>query len=229
MPRLAIIGEYNPNAETHRATDAAISHSSKAIQYPLAYDWIATDQIDDDMWRTHTGLLVAPGSPYRDFEKVLRAIRYARENGVPTLGTCGGFQHIIIEAARNIFGIKEAQHAEINPDASTPIIIKLACSLAGREMTLRLVPGSMVARIYGRTETKERYYCSFGVNPEFVEHLSSGPLRIVGSDAEGEIRVMELPNHPFFIGTLFVPQTLSTEEHPHPLFTAFLREVARER
>jgi CTP synthase (UTP-ammonia lyase) len=72
---------------------------------------------------------------------------------------------------------------------------------------------------------KERYYCNFGVNPDCIDELKQGPLKVSGSDAEGEIRVIEHPDHPFFIGTLFVPQMRSIPERPHPLVTAFLRAV----
>ena len=83
-----------------------------------------------------------------------------------------------------------------------------------------------MAAIYGATTVVERYYCNFGVHPDRVGLLRSGPLRIVGSDAEGEIRVVELPGHPFFVGTLYVPQTRSTPTTPHPLVSAFLRAVS---
>ena len=98
-------------------------------------------------------------------------------------------------------------------------------SLVGRVMELRFVPDSHVARIYGYSQAQEQYYCNFGVNPDCVTLLGRGPLRVVGSDAEGEVRVVELPGHPFFIGTLFVPQARSTPQQPHPLVTAFLRSV----
>ena len=159
-------------------------------------------------------------------DRALWAIQYAREQGIPTLGTCGGFQHIMIEYARNLLGFADAQHAEYDPYASRLFISKLACSLAGREMELLLAPNSRIAEIYGSSEAKERYYCNFAVNPEFIEAIRKGPIAITGSDAEGEVRVVEYPDHPFFIATLFVPQTLSKPNKPHPLVTAFLRAVS---
>ena len=85
----------------------------------------------------------------------------------------------------------------------------------------------MVAAHYGNTEAQEKYYCNFGINPDYVETLKDKPLRVVGSDDEGEIRVMELSDHPFFVGTLFVPQSQSTLDSPHPLVTAFIRASAQ--
>jgi len=132
---------------------------------------------------------------------------------------------MVIEYARSVLGFKDAQHAEYDPSASNLFISQLACSLTGREMQLKFVPGSQVAEIYGGLTAKEHYYCNFGVNPDSIDELKRGPLNISGSDAEGEIRVIEHPDHLFFIGTLFVPQTRSTPERPHPLVTAFLGAV----
>lgn len=137
--------------------------------------------------------------------RTLEAIRYAREARIPCLGTCGGFQHMIIEYARNVLGFRDAQHAEYDPYASELFVSRLDCSLVGREMEVKFVRGSMVSRIYGSTRANERYYCNFGVAPDRIGVIQSGDLEIVGSDALGEARVVELPQHPFFIGTLFVP------------------------
>jgi CTP synthase (UTP-ammonia lyase) len=177
------------------------------------------------MFECYSGILVAPGSPYKDMGRTLWAIRYAREKQIPCLGTCGGFQHIIIEYARNVLGFEDAQHAENDPYASELFISKLACSLAGREMTLQFTPSSRVEGIYGTTSAREHYYCNFGVNPDRVALIRDGPLAISGSDQEGEVRIVELPEHTFFIGTLFVPQARSKEGQAHPLITAFIRAV----
>ena len=169
---------------------------------------------------------VAPGSPYKDLEKTLSAIRYARENLLPCFGTCGGFQHIVIEYARNVLGFKDAHHAEYDPYASTLFISSLTCSLVGREMSLTFAPGSKVAQIYGALQATENYYCNFGVNPEVAPLLKKGPMQVVGSDKEGEIRILELRDHPFFVATLFVPQACPLADRPHPLVTAFIGIVA---
>ena len=136
---------------------------------------------------------------------------------------------MIIEYARNVLGFKEAGHAEYDPYASNLFITQLACSLTGREMALTFTSDSLVAEIYGGMSAIEQYYCNFGVNPDYVSRLQSGPLRITGSDSDGEPRVIELPGHPFFLGTLFVPQTSSTAEQPHPLVTAFVKAVQENK
>jgi CTP synthase (UTP-ammonia lyase) len=224
---IAIVGEYSPTFEPHIATNAAIRHSCEALGLRVDSAWVSTVDLDESTFRRHQAIWVAPGSPYRDMERTLWAIRYAREHRVPCLGTCGGFQHMIIEYARNVLGFKDAQHAEYDPNASNLFVSKLACSLVGREMELRFAPGSQVAGWYGGLRAVERYYCQFGVHPDRVALIRSGPLKVVGSDSEGEIRVVELPGHPFFVGTLFVPQMRSTQESPHPLVSAFVAAAIR--
>ncbi|MHC9063412.1 CTP synthase C-terminal region-related (seleno)protein [Nitrospira sp. CMX1] len=228
MPRLiAVLGEYTPSYGPHQATDAAIEHSKKFLGVDIGVEWISTQAIDERGLNDYSGLWIAPGSPYKSLEKTLRTIQYAREHRVPCLGTCGGFQHMLLEYVRNVLSLKDSGHAEYDPYASNLFISRLACSLAGREMELNLVAGSQVAAIYGATSVKEQYYCNFGVNPEYVPLLKQGPLNVSGSDAEGEVRAVEHPGHPFFVGTLFVPQHRSTRERPHPLVTAFLKAVLK--
>ena len=222
MTAIAILGEYDPGFAPHRATTAAIAHARARLGVGVDAEWISTAAIDPRVLERFDALWIAPGSPYKDLELTLWAIRQARERLIPCLGTCGGFQHMVLEYARNVLGFHDAQHAEYDPYASRLFISELTCSLAGHEMRLSLTPGSRVATIYGATTATESYYCNFGVNPEHVPLLARGPLAITGADAEGEVRVVELPDHPFFVGTLFVPQTRSTPEQPHPLVLAFV-------
>lgn len=223
--KVALLGEYNPTNQNHILTGAAIQHSRSLLSVEVEGVWVSTEDISDALFDIYSGIWVAPGSPYKNMDKTLWAIRYARENDIPCIGTCGGFQHIILEYARNVLGFKDAQHAEYDPYASELFISKLDCSLAGWEMTLNLVTESQVANIYGALSAIEQYYCNFGVNPKYTPLLKGNSLRIAGSDSEGEVRVIELPAHPFFIGTLFVPQSRSTAEAPHLLVTAFLKAV----
>jgi CTP synthase (UTP-ammonia lyase) len=227
---IAILGEYTPTFAPHAATGAAIAHARARLGVEVEAEWVSTAAVDERLFERATALWIAPGSPYKDLEQTLRAIRRAREGGLPCLGTCGGFQHMVLEYARHVLGFRDAQHAEYDPYASRLFVSALACSLAGRAMRLTFVAGSRVAAIYGATEATEMYYCDFGVNPEYVPLLAGGgPLRVTGADAEGQARVIELPGHPFFLGTLFVPQTRSTPERPHPLVTAFVAAAATPR
>jgi CTP synthase (UTP-ammonia lyase) len=223
--KVALLGEYTPTFQPHISTNLAIKHSCSLLSVDIEGDWVSTDNISDSLFDDYSGIWVAPGSPYKNMDKTLLAIRYARENGIPCLGTCGGFQHIIIEYARNVLGFKDAQHAEYDPSASNLFISKLDCSLVGREMVLNFVAESEIAGIYGALTAIEQYYCNFGVNSEYIPLLKGGSLDITGSDSEGEVRVIEISAHPFFIGTLFVPQAQSTSLVPHPLVTAFLKSI----
>jgi CTP synthase (UTP-ammonia lyase) len=186
-------------------------------------EWTSTADVTLSALRDFDGLWILPGSPYKNLKNTLDAIRYARDERVPCFGTCGGFQHVILEYARNVLGFRDAQHAEYDPYASDLFVSELECSLKGRELRITLEPGSRVAEIYGGTEAIEQYYCNFGVNPAKVDVLRASNLRITGWDVEGEVRVVELRDHPFFLATLFVPQLRSRPEHPHPLVTAFVR------
>jgi CTP synthase (UTP-ammonia lyase) len=225
MPAIALLGEFTPTFPPHIATNAAIEHACKALHAEVEGVWVPTEAIDETVCERFAGFWITPGSPYKDMQKTLWAIRYAREHGVPCFGTCGGFQNMVLEYARNVLGYQDAQHAEYDPYASNLFISQLECSLAGRTMQLRFVPGSQVASIYGALSATEQYYCNFGINPARLPLLTRGPLRITGADSEGEARVIELPGHAFFVGTLFVPQTRSTPTTPHPLVTAFVQAV----
>jgi len=220
---IALIGEFDPAFPPHPATWSACGDSAAALGEPVEATWISTVDATVDALRDFSGIWIAPGSPYKSLTNTLAAIRHARERRVPCLGTCGGFQHIILEYARNVLGFRDAQHAEYDPYASDLFVTQLECSLAGRELRILLEPGSQVAEIYGATEAREQYYCNFGINPEKTDLFRNGELRVTGSDAEGEVRVVELRAHPLFIGTLFVPQFRSSRECPHPLVTAFIR------
>jgi CTP synthase (UTP-ammonia lyase) len=226
MKRIALLGEFSPTFKPHIATNEAIEHSRAALGLSITGEWISTQDIEVTLFERYAAIWVAPGSPYENLDRTLWAIRYAREHRIPCFGTCGGFQHMVLEYARNVLAFKDAQHAEYDPYASDLFVTQLECSLAGREMPLTLVRGSQVAAAYGTLAVIEEYYCNFGVNPSRVSLLRNGGLHITGSDPEGEIRVIELPDHPFFLGTLFVPQTRSKKDFPHPLVNRFLTVAA---
>ena len=221
--KLAIIAEYDPSFEPHVQTDAAIEHASSALSLQVQSEWISTTDSHIQNLTAFDALWFAPGSPYRNLSRTLDAIRFAREHDITTLGTCGGYQHMVIEFARNVAGITDAQHAEYDPYASRVIVSRLPCSLVGRELDISLTPGSKAAAAYGSYSTTERYYCNFGINPDFVDQIANAGFEVVGRDADGDCRVMELAQHRFFVGTLFVPQARSRPDYPHPLITAFLR------
>ncbi len=227
---VGVIGEFNLEFPPHVATNAALEHAAAALGVEVDVRWLSTRDLEDlpvaDL-ANHDALWCPPGSPYRSMDGALRAIRVARESDWPFLGTCGGFQHVVIEYARNVLGFEDAQHAEYDPHASELFISALSCSLVGQTMSVRLEPGSCAARFYGESEVSEQYYCNFGLNPEHQQRLNNGGLRVVGTDQDGEARVVELPDRRFYLATLFVPQLSSQPESPHPLIVAYLRAAAQ--
>lgn len=225
MKKIALIGEYNPDFEAQASTGASIEHSCRHLGVQLDYVWLSTADITLEKLAQFDGLWIAPGSPYKNMLNTLCAIQYARENDVPLLGTCGGFQHIVLEIALNLLGYTQIAQEGFDPYANDLFISALSCHLVGREMQLSFVEGSQVASYYGTTSATEKYYCTFGVNPAYIDELKKAPINIVGSDAEGEVRVIELPQNRFFVATLFVPQMQSSVNKPHPLITKYIETV----
>jgi CTP synthase (UTP-ammonia lyase) len=224
--RVAVIGEHHAGHEPQDAIATALAHSAAAERVVIEHEWVATPELETDAGGRLSGydaVWCAPGSPYLSLDGALAGIRWAREHDVPFIGTCAGLQHSVIEFARNVLGVRSAQHAEYDPRASDLFIDELLCSLVGQTMSIRLVDDAVRA-IYGGSEATERYYCRFGVNPVHRPALEAGGLATAGVDAtDGDVRIVRIPAHAFFVATLFVPQTASTPERPHPLVTAFVR------
>jgi len=213
---IGIVGDRDPGNRTHQATEAALGH----LDRPAEFEWVPTEAVGPDAQARlgrYQGLIIAPGSPYRSMEGALEAIRHARERRVPVLGTCGGFQHMVVEFARNVLGLQDADHAETNPAAPRLAVIPLTCSLAGQSHPVRVVPGTQAAALYGVETTVEPFYCSYGLNPDYRAQLEARGLVVSGFGEDGRERILELRGHPFFLGTLYVPQARSRPGEPHPL------------
>jgi CTP synthase (UTP-ammonia lyase) len=226
---IGLIGDYNPEVVAHVAIPQAIQLAANDLGYQVEFEWISTLSLEQDFEQKlskYQALWTVPASPYRSMQGALNGIRFAREQRIPFLGTCGGFQHMIIEFARNIMGLAEANHAEENPSASLLLVAPLTCSVSQQTHTFKLTPGSKVADIYGNHVVVEQYgICNYGLNPEFAPMLEQAGLRIAGVDTDGEVRIMELDQHPFFIGTLFQPERSALKNVVHPLIKAFLRKA----
>jgi CTP synthase (UTP-ammonia lyase) len=225
--RLAVLGDYDPTFPPHPATDAGLRHAIDAHAFAIDSNWVATDAIGDprQSLASYDGLWVGPGSPYRSLDGAMAGIRYARERGLPVLGTCGGMQHLVLEFARSVAGYRHATSATYDPEASDLFITQLDCSLRGKTLPINLAPDSRTAGHCGATRIIEQYYCRFGLNPTYEPALQTAGLRYVGRDDDGGARVVELSDRPFYIGTLFVPQLTSSPSQPHPLIVAFLEAI----
>ena len=122
-----------------------------------------------------------------------------------------------------MLSIPDAEHEETAPSSPTLLINQLAFSLIGKTQTIKITPGSHAHQAYGQQEVTERFYCNYGLNPEFRDKIGKGQLKITGVDLNGEVRIVELFDHPFYVATLFLPQIASRPESPHPLIVAYLR------
>ncbi|MEM7085211.1 MAG: hypothetical protein AAF489_03465 [Bacteroidota bacterium] len=227
--KLAIIGEFNKDFRPHVATNEAIEHSRGLINSEFEAVWVSTQEVEASLAQVLSqfdGFWIAPGSPYQSMSGALNLIEHTRENKIPTFGTCGGFQHMVIEFARNVLNIKDAEHSEYNPYASKLVVNPLSCDLKGEPLEIEIIDkGSQTYQIYAQSKIKEKYYCNFGLNPKYQDLFDTNGFRIVGSDKLKEARIVELDNHPFFIATLFVPQDNSTMELPHKLVTRFIKKI----
>jgi CTP synthase (UTP-ammonia lyase) len=226
--QVGLIGDYSPEVTAHSAVPIALALAANETAADIAVTWLATETIAPQRERlaSFDALWCVPGSPYASMEGALLAIRFAREQGCPFLGTCGGFQHALIEYARNVLGYAEADHAESNPAATMPLIAPLSCSLVGAKGIIKLKADSQVRRFYGEEEVVEQYHCSFGLNARHQSLLESGEMKVTGMDAEGQPRVVELAGHPFFIATLFQPERSASSGIVHPLIRAYVRAAS---
>ncbi len=122
-----------------------------------------------------------------------------------------------------MLGIRNAEHEETSPGAASPVISKLARSLANKTQTIRILPGSLVHQAYGCTEVREQFSCNYGLNPRYRDRIDTGKLKATGFDLDGEVRIVELSDHSFYVATLFIPQVSSKPESPHPLIVSYLK------
>jgi CTP synthase (UTP-ammonia lyase) len=234
--RIGIIGDFRPANPSHLATNEAIRHAASAAGAEAVIYWTPTSSLAGEgaaaQLALHDAIVASPGSPYASFEGALAGIRYARANGKPFLGTCGGFQHALIEYARNALGMTAADSQEHNTGSSELVIhqIRTPAHRGPRELpggnTMRLAPGSLLRGIYGQDEIVEEFRCNFGVNPAYHESLAAGGLRPAALSRDGSWRAVELAGHPFYVATLFLPQHRSRPGAPHPVFGAWLRAAA---
>jgi CTP synthase (UTP-ammonia lyase) len=223
------VGDYDASVTAHRSLPLALERAAQELDLSVDYEWSATEPLGDDteaLLGKFDAIWSVPGSPYVSMEGALRAIRFAREQERPFLGTCGGFQHAVIEYARDVLGYAEADHTESNPNAKLPLISPLACSLAETQGTVTFLPGSKVGRIYGQATATEQYNCNFGFNPCYRSILEHQMLYVSGVDDRGDARVVELEDHPFFIATLFQPERAVLSGVSHPLIKAFVSAAA---
>jgi len=225
--RIALVGDYDEGVPAHQAIPVALDRVAGETGIVVEFHWLPTPEVGEGAGlQAFDGIWCVPASPYRDMNGALTAIRYARENQVPFLGTCGGFQHALLEYARNYLGWSDAEHAETAPDSARAIITPLSCSLVEAFAPIRLLAGSRIAEAYGALHAQERYRCRYGLRKELEAEVFAGPLKVSGYDDEDEVRAMELQGHPFFVATLFQPERAALQGDTPPLVRAFVQACA---
>jgi CTP synthase (UTP-ammonia lyase) len=227
--RIGLVGDRSDSVRAHGAIPGALESAARAAGLDVTHAWLPTTTLAEaagDRLSDFDGIWCVPGSPYASMAGALAAIRHARECDVPFLGTCGGFQHALIEIARDVAGIASADHEESNPGAEELVVQRLACALSEDEREVHLLPGSRLASIYERTTVREGYHCSFGVNPKYRAPLERVGVRFTATDEDGGPRAMELAGHPFFVATLFQFELAALRGVTPPIAVEFLRVAA---
>ncbi len=230
-PRLALVGDRSLDVQAHARIPSIVDFVNSSSGDPIEVYWLHSSSLSQPSDVTSfDGVWVVPGSPYENMAGVLSAIEGARSSGIPFLGTCGGFQHLLLEFAHNVCGLDGVAHAEVAPEAERQLITPLDCSLLGEEATVVVAPGTKAAEAMGPGPVTERFFCRFGLNLDYLQVLVANGLVFSGRDEGGDPRIAELPGHPFFVGSLFQPELSSGPGWAHPLIVAFaaaVREHAR--
>ena len=227
--QISLVGDFDASVTAHRAIPLALKRAGDDSGVDVRFEWHHTARLGPRPERAleaSSGVWCVPASPYANPVAALSAIRFAREGRRAFLGTCGGFQHALLEYAQNVLGMPDATHAEMDPGAADPLISPLSFALVEQAAAILLAPDSRLAAAYGTAEVVEEYHCRYGLAPCHERLLEEGPLRVVGRDAEGEVRAVELEGHPFFVATLFQPERAALKEKTPPLVRAFIEAAA---
>ncbi|MHB8635021.1 MAG: CTP synthase C-terminal region-related (seleno)protein [Fimbriimonadaceae bacterium] len=224
---VGIVGDQNAATPAHVSIPLALAQAGLASELFVSWQWVPTHFINSaaDVAK-YNAIWCAPGSPYRSAAGALTAIQHAREAKVPFLGTCGGFQHAVLEFARNVLKLAYADHAESNPNAEFHAITPLGCSLVGTSGDVYFTEGSRLAKAYGAQSAHEAYNCNYGLNPEVEAALEGSDMFVSARGADGAVRGVELFSHPFFVATLFQPERALLLSHACPLADALVWAAA---
>lgn len=234
---IGIVGKYIELKDAYKSIAEAFIHAGAANECQVHLQWIHSEDLDPDnieaQLKDLQGILVAPGFGERGIEGKIAAIRYARENQVPFLGICLGMQCAVIEFARNVLGMTNAHSTEMLADTPYPVIHlqegQRAVTHKGGTMRLgayacALKPGSLASKVYGREQISERHRHRYEFNSEYLEAFEKAGMQASGLNPDNQlVEIVEVPNHPWFIGVQFHPEYKSTVDNPHPLFRSFIQ------
>jgi CTP synthase len=251
---IALVGKYVDLKESYKSLCEALTHGGIANDAKVSLCWVDSEEIEAkgaaEMLKGMDGILVPGGFGIRGVEGKIAAVKYARENKIPYFGICLGMQCAVIEAARNLAGLTDANSSEFNAQTPYPVIYLIeqwydyrtktvqrrdVTSDKGGSMRLGAYPckleqGTFAHAAYGKIEISERHRHRYEFNNKYLDQLKKAGLVISGLSPDGElVEIVELKDHPWFVGCQFHPEFKSTPRNPHPLFTAFIEASYRNR
>jgi CTP synthase len=241
--QIGIVGKYTELPDAYKSLNEALLHGGIANNAKVELVYISAEEIEGGNWPREVfevdALLVPIGFGQRGTEGKIRAIRYAREHGVPFFGICLGMQCLVIEYARNVCGIAEASSSEFNAETQHAVIYKLRDLLGVEELggtmrlgayPCRLTPGTLAHEVYAEDEISERHRHRYEVNQKYLQELTDSGLVVAGMSPDGKfVEMVELPDHPWFLGCQFHPEYKSKPTAPHPLFVSYIKAALEEQ
>ena len=241
--RIAVVGKYTDLHDAYKSVQEALIHGGITHDVGVDIAWLSSDQFTSQeqagrLLGEFDGLLVPGGFGIRGIEGMIEAIRWARENQLPFFGICLGLQVAVIEFARDVCGMATTSSTEFEPECESPVIALMAGQREVKDIggtmrlgayAARLRPGSRAAQAYGVLQISERHRHRWEVNNAYRDLLAEHGLRLSGQSPDGSlVEIIELPDHPWFLGCQFHPELKSRPTRPHPLFAAFVG-AAHER
>ncbi|MGH7815694.1 MAG: CTP synthase [Candidatus Binataceae bacterium] len=240
---VAVVGKYVNLVDSYKSLHEAIAHGGIANEAKAAIDYVDSEALEkqspEERLKSADAIIVPGGFGERGTEGMIRAIRYARENHVPILGICYGLHMMVIEAARDLLGLKRANTSENAPDAPDPVIdlMETQKDVAKKGGTMRLgaypcvlKPGSLAYSLYRRSRISERHRHRYEVNNAYRARLESAGLIATGTSPDDRlVEIMELSGHPWFLGCQFHPELKSRPLDCHPLFRGLIRAAVQRR
>jgi CTP synthase len=236
--RIGLVGKYVELHDAYKSIAEAFVHAGAQNECKVKIEWIQSETLVDEHHCAETlreldGVLVAPGFGERGIDGKINAVRFVRENNIPFLGICLGMQMSVIEYARNVLGIENAHSTEMDPHTDAPVINMMEeqkkVTDMGGTMRLGAYPckiekDSRAYQIYGKTQISERHRHRYEFNNDYLESFAKAGMRATGINPEtGLVEIVEVANHPWFVGVQFHPELKSTVMNPHPLFVQFVK------
>jgi CTP synthase len=234
--KIGLVGKYVELPDAYKSIVESFIHAGAKNECKVKVEYIPSEQLTPEnaieRLKGLHGVLVAPGFGERGFEGKIEAIRYVRENNIPFFGICLGMQCAVVEFGRNVLGLKDASSTEMNPETPHPVIAMMEeqKKVINKGGTMRLgayacdlKKGSKAFNFYGKARISERHRHRYEFNNEYLKAYESAGLTPSGINPESNlVEVVELKNHPFFVGSQFHPELKSTVANPHPLFINFV-------